>query len=73
MIDDYSGLNFLIADIKDYLIMSSDWNTVTVIGNRKGGNTGNVSKERQLNLARRQGAAIATESKYEILNSYWLK
>ena len=52
--------------------MSSDWNTVTVIGNRKGGNTGNVSKERQLNLARRQGAAIATESKYEILNSDWL-
>ena len=44
--------------------MSDDWNSVTVIGNRRGGNQGNMSKERQLNLARRQGANISTESKY---------
>jgi len=45
--------------------MSDDWNTApTVIGNRRGGNTGNVSKERQLNMARRAGANISTEQKY---------
>ena len=44
--------------------MSDDWNTVTVIGNRTGGNKGGMSKERQVNLARRQGAGVATEQKY---------
>merc|ERR1711972_1186743 len=38
---------------------------VTVIGNRRGGGTGGGgNKERQVNLARRQGAAVSTESKY---------
>ena len=46
------------------LIMSDDWNTVTVIGNRTGGNKGGMSKERQVNLARRQGAGVSTEQKY---------
>ena len=44
--------------------MSDDWNTVTVIGNRTGGNKGGMSKERQVNLARRQGAGGSTEQKY---------
>jgi len=44
--------------------MSDDWNTVTVIGNRRGGAQGGMGKERQVNLARRQGAAVSTESKY---------
>ena len=44
--------------------MSDDWNTVTVIGNRTGGNKGGMSKERQVNLARRQGAGVSTEQKY---------
>ena len=44
--------------------MSDDWNTVTVIGNRTGGNKGGMSKERQGNLARRQGAGVSTEQKY---------
>lgn len=43
--------------------MSDDWNTVTVIGNKRGGATGG-GKDRQLNLARRQGMGISTESKY---------
>lgn len=37
---------------------------VTVIGNRRGGASGNISKERQLNMARRQGASVSTDSKY---------
>ena len=42
-----------------------DWNTVTVIGNKRGGQTGGgMNKERQVNLARRQGAAVSTETKY---------
>lgn len=41
-----------------------DWNTVTVIGNRRGGASGNISKERQLNIARRQGAQVSTDTKY---------
>ena len=36
----------------------------TTIGNRRGGASGNISKERQLNMARRQGAAVSTDSKY---------
>ena len=44
--------------------MSDDWNTVTVIGNRTGGSKGGMSKERQVNLARRQGAGVTTEQKY---------
>jgi len=44
--------------------MSDDWNTVTVIGNRRGGAQGGMGKERQVNLARRQGASVSTESKY---------
>ena len=46
------------------VIKMDDWNTVSVIGNKRGGAAGNVSKERQVNLARRQGAAVNTESKY---------
>ena len=41
-----------------------DWNTVTVIGNKRGGASGNISKERQLNIARRQGAQVSTDTKY---------
>ena len=37
---------------------------VTTIGNRRGGASGNISKERQLNMARRQGAAVTTDTKY---------
>ncbi len=37
---------------------------VTVIGNKRGCASGNISKERQLNIARRQGASVATDSKY---------
>jgi len=44
--------------------MSDDWNTVTVIGNRRGGGTGGGNKDRQVNLARRQGVAVSTETKY---------
>merc|ERR1719461_1084714 len=46
--------------------MSDDWQTApTVIGNRRGGaQGGNMSKERQVAIARRQGAAISTEQKY---------
>ena len=44
--------------------MSDDWNTVTVIGNRTGGSKGGMSKERQGNLARRQGQGVSTEQKY---------
>ena len=44
--------------------MSDDWNTVTVIGNRRGGAQGGMGKERQVNLARRQGASVSTENKY---------
>ena len=45
--------------------MSDDWNTVTVIGNRRGGaQGGGMGKERQVNLARRQGASVSTEGKY---------
>jgi len=44
--------------------MSDDWNTVTVIGNRRGGANSGMGKERAVNLARRQGANVATESKY---------
>jgi len=36
----------------------------TTIGNRRGGASGNISKERQLNMARRQGASVSTDSKY---------
>jgi len=43
--------------------MSDDWNTVTVIGNKRGGATGG-GKDRQVNLARRQGMAVSTETKY---------
>lgn len=45
--------------------MSDDWNTVTVIGNRRGGaQGGGMGKERAVNLARRQGTAVSTEGKY---------
>ena len=46
--------------------MADDWQTApTIIGNRRGGaQGGNMSKERQVAIARRQGAAISTESKY---------
>jgi len=43
--------------------MSDDWNTVTIIGNKRGGATGG-GKDRQVNLARRQGMAVSTETKY---------
>ena len=49
---------------KNFAINMDDWNTVTVIGNRRGGASGNISKERQLNIARRQGAQVTTDSKY---------
>merc|ERR1711935_1314024 len=44
--------------------MGDDWNTVTVIGNKRGGAGGGMSKDRQVNVARRQGAAVSTEQKY---------
>jgi len=44
--------------------MSDDWNTVTVIGNKRGGAGGGMNKDRQVNLARRQGQAVSTETKY---------
>jgi len=44
--------------------MSNDWDTVTVIGNRRSAAGGSANKEKQLNVARRQGMAISTESKY---------
>lgn len=41
----------------------SDWDTVTVIGNRRGpGGGGNRSQ--QINSARRQGVQVTTEQKY---------
>jgi len=41
-----------------------DWNTgVTVIGNKRGGATGG-GKDRLVNLARRQGMAVTTDTKY---------
>jgi len=43
--------------------MADDWNTVTVIGNRRTA-AGGGNKEKQLNMARRQGLAISTDSKY---------
>ena len=49
---------------KNFAINMDDWNTVTVIGNRRGGASGNISKERQLNIARRQGAQVSTDTKY---------
>ena len=30
--------------------MSDDWNTVTVIGNRRGGGTGGGNKDRQVDI-----------------------
>jgi len=42
----------------------SDWDTVTVIGSRRNAAGGGGNKERQLNMARRQGEKITTESKY---------
>jgi len=44
--------------------MSNDWDTVTVIGNRRSAAGGSANKEKQLNVARRQGMAISTEAKY---------
>lgn len=44
--------------------MSDDWNTVTIIGSRRNQAAGGGNKERALNIARRQGAAIVTETKY---------
>ncbi|XP_023328369.1 endothelial differentiation-related factor 1 homolog [Eurytemora carolleeae] len=41
-----------------------DWNSVTVIGSRRNAAAGGGNKERSLNIARRQGAHIITESKY---------
>ena len=43
--------------------MADDWNTVTIIGSRRNQAAGGGNKERQLNIARRQGAAIVTETK----------
>ena len=43
--------------------MSDDWNTVTIIGSRRNQAAGGGNKERAVNIARRQGAAISTESK----------
>jgi len=43
--------------------MADDWNTVTVIGNRRNA-AGGGSKEKQLNMARRQGLSVTTDSKY---------
>eukprot|EP00088_Acartia_fossae_P019130 TRINITY_DN2110_c0_g1_i1.p1 TRINITY_DN2110_c0_g1~~TRINITY_DN2110_c0_g1_i1.p1 ORF type:complete len:166 (-),score=56.72 TRINITY_DN2110_c0_g1_i1:475-927(-) len=42
----------------------NDWDTVTVIGNRRAAAGGSANKEKQLNMARRQGMEIATSSKY---------
>jgi len=44
--------------------MADDWNTVTIIGSRRNQAAGGGNKERQLNIARRQGAPIVTETKY---------
>ena len=52
----------VIADITNFTINMDTG--VTVIGNRRGGASGNISKERQLNMARRQGASVSTDSKY---------
>jgi len=41
----------------------ADWDTVTVIGNRRGPG-GGQNKTQQINAARRQGMAVSTESKY---------
>jgi len=43
--------------------MSDDWNTVTIIGNRRnqGGGSGG---QKAINAARRQGADVSTNSKY---------
>jgi len=42
-----------------------DWNSVTVIGSRRNAAAGGGNKERSLNIARRQGAQITTESKFD--------
>ena len=46
--------------------MADDWNTVTIIGSRRNQAGGGGNKERQLNIARRQGAAITTETKVPV-------
>ncbi len=51
--------------------MADDWNTVTIIGSRRNQAAGGGNKERQLNIARRQGAAIVTETKVACRNCHW--
>jgi len=43
--------------------MSNDWDSVTVIGNRRGP-MGGANKNQQVNAARRMGGEIKTETKY---------
>ena len=53
--NDYIELSVICRIFRNPLIptMSDDWNTVTVIGNRRGGaQGGGGGKERQVNLAR---------------------
>lgn len=42
----------------------SDWDTVTVIGSRRNMQGGGANKEKNLNIARRQGLTIVTDTKY---------
>ena len=51
--------------------MADDWNTVTIIGSRRNQAAGGGNKERQLNIARRQGAAIVTETKVGGRYCHW--
>jgi len=44
--------------------MADDWNTVTVIGNRRNMQGGGANKERAVNQARRQGLSVTTDTKY---------
>jgi len=43
--------------------MADDWNTTTVIGNRRH-QMGGANKEKAVNIARRQGMAVSTDTKY---------